>query len=41
MKARNPGNTISAMHLVFDLLTTPNDIQIENVLTMLCISNGS
>ena len=29
----DPGNTVAAMHPVFDFLTTFNDLQIENVST--------
>ena len=37
----DPGNTVAATHPVFDFLTTFNDLQIENVLTIVCISNES
>ena len=36
-----PGNTVAATHPVFEFLTTFNDLQIENVLTIVCISNES
>ena len=35
----DPGNT--ARHPVFDFLATFNDLKIENVLTIVCISNES
>ena len=41
MKARNLGNTVAATHPVFDLLMISNDLHIENILTIVCISKES
>ena len=41
LEATIPRNTVAATHPVFDFLTTFNDLQIGNVLAIVCISKES